>query len=88
MSRGSNKATERTRRAIASVAECRAEKFVQWLDEVAEGSEVKGVKADPKAAAEIYLKAIEYHIPKLARTEVTGEDGGPVVQRIERVVIK
>jgi hypothetical protein len=32
---------------------------------------------DPGKAADLYLKAIEYHIPKLARSEQTGPDGGP-----------
>jgi hypothetical protein len=34
---------------------------------------------DPGKAADLYLKAIEYHIPKLARSEVSGPDGGPQV---------
>ena len=38
-----------------------------------------GRAPDPAHAAEIYLKAIEYHIPKLARTEVTGEGGKPLI---------
>ncbi len=39
-----------------------AEKFAEWLTKVA--------KESPEKACDIYLKAIEYHIPKLARTEV------------------
>ena len=33
---------------------------------------------DPAKKLDLYLKAIEYHIPKLARSEVSGPDGGPV----------
>jgi hypothetical protein len=69
--RGSvNKATARVREAMANMAEDNAENFAKWLTEVAANS--------PEKACDIYLKAIEYHIPKLARTEVTGKDEGPV----------
>lgn len=65
-----NKATAKVREAIAKMAEENAENFNYWLSEVALKS--------PEKACEIYLKAIEYHIPKLARTEVTGNDGKPL----------
>ena len=72
-----NKATQSVREMIAQVAEQNAPKFAQWLETVALGDGDK-VKPDPGKAAELYLKAIEYHIPKLARTEVSGTDGGPI----------
>ena len=72
-----NKATQNVREMIAQVAEQNAPKFAQWLETVALGDGDK-VKPDPGKAAELYLKAIEYHIPKLARTEVSGTDGGPI----------
>lgn len=71
-----NRATADVRAAIAAFAEGNAHKLQDWLDRVAEGS--GGLKPDPAKAADLYLRAIEYHIPKLARTEVTGQDGGPV----------
>jgi hypothetical protein len=71
-----NRATADVRAAIAVFAEGNAHKLQEWLDRVAEGSE--GVRPDPAKAADLYLRVIEYHIPKLARTEVTGQDGGPV----------
>ena len=43
--------------------------------------------ADPGKAADLLIRMAEYHFPKLGRTEVTGEGGGPVVHRIERVII-
>jgi hypothetical protein len=61
-----------------------APKMVAWLQTVADGDEAKGVKADPGKAVDLVLKAAEYHIPKLARTEMTGPNGGPV-QTISRV---
>lgn len=71
-----NRATADVRAAIAVFAEGNAHKLQDWLDRIADGSD--GVKPDPAKAADLYLRAIEYHIPKLARTEVTGQDGGPV----------
>ena len=71
-----NRATADVRAAIAAFAEGNAHKLQDWLDRVAEGS--KGNRPDPAKAADLYLRAIEYHIPKLARTEVTGDGGGPL----------
>jgi len=71
-----NKATTAVREAIAVFAEGNAHKLQEWLDDVANG--VGGNRPDPAKAADLYLRAIEYHIPKLARTEMTGPDGGPV----------
>jgi hypothetical protein len=71
-----NRATADVRAAIAAFAEGNAYKLQDWLDRIADGS--GGNKPDPGKAADLYLRAIEYHIPKLARTEVTGQDGGPV----------
>lgn len=65
-----NKSTTLVREAIARMAEDNADNFNRWLTEVAASS--------PEKACDIYLKAIEYHIPKLARTEITGKDDGPV----------
>ena len=71
-----NKTTQNVREMIAMVAEQNAPKFAEWLERVAEGD--AKTKPDPGRAAELYLKAIEYHIPKLARTEVSGTDGGSI----------
>jgi len=55
---------------IARMAEAKADEFTDWLDRVA--------KDDPAKAADLFLKAIEYHIPKLARTEIgTDQDQPP-----------
>jgi hypothetical protein len=69
-----NKSTAAVREAIAKMAELNAPRFAIWLDEVAQKS--------PEKACDIYLRAIEYHIPKLARTEVTGTDGQPVALQV------
>lgn len=36
------------------------------------------VEPNPKAAFDAMQSVIEYHIPKLARVEQTGKDGGPI----------
>ena len=69
-----NKSTAAVREAIAKMAELNAPRFALWLDQVAQKS--------PEKACDIYLRAIEYHIPKLARTEVTGQDGQPVALQV------
>jgi hypothetical protein len=69
-----NKSTAIVREAIAKMAENNAEKFAEWLGKVAAES--------PEKACDIYLKAIEYHIPKLARTEVTGAENGPLTIKV------
>lgn len=69
-----NKVTATVREAIAKLADGHADKFIGWIDQVAID--------DPKGAAELYLKAIEYHIPKLARSEHTGKDGGPLQHKV------
>lgn len=73
-----NKATQDVRECIAIFAEKNVSKLEEWLNATADGDPSNGVKPDPGKAADLFLKAIEYHIPKLARTEHTGEDGGAV----------
>jgi len=64
-----NKFDSKARAAIAAIADGMALEFVEWVRKVA--------AEKPKEAAEIWLKAIEYHIPKLARTEVKNADDQP-----------
>lgn len=78
-----NKATQDVRQAIAMFAERNAERFQEWLLLTAVGDPENGLKPDPGKAADLYLKAIEYHIPKLARSEQVGDGGGPIKHVIE-----
>lgn len=64
-----NKATAKAREVIALIADEMAEDFKSWLFLTASGDEKRGIKPDPRGAADLYLKAIEYHIPKLSRVE-------------------
>jgi hypothetical protein len=75
-----NKSTAAVREAIALFAEGNAHKLQSWLDDVAMGA--GGNRPDPAKAADLYLRAIEYHIPKLARTELVGENDGPIEMTI------
>jgi hypothetical protein len=78
-----NKATLQARRAIGLFVDNNAHRLQGWLDSIADGTlDKKGdyvVKPDPVRAFELFQSVIEYHVPKLARTEVTGEGGGPVI---------
>jgi hypothetical protein len=62
-----NKATQAAREAIARFVDGNAPRLQGWLDEIAE---TQGARA----AYECFLALIEYHVPKLARTELTGKD--------------
>jgi hypothetical protein len=72
-----NKSTAVVRNAIATLLEKNVPYMDRWLQRVAEGDEVYGLKPDPGKALDLMQKLSEYHIPKLARTEVTGAGGGP-----------
>jgi len=64
-----NRSTQIVREAIANLLERNAGNMDRWLNEVAQD--------DPYKALDLMNKLSEYHIPKLARTEVTGMDGAP-----------
>lgn len=72
-----NKSTAAARAAIASFIDGNAERLQGWLDEIAE-------KKGPQAAFECFTSLLEYHVPKLARHEHTGNEGGPLKVEIVR----
>lgn len=57
-----NKITQDVRKTMALFAERNIGELEGWIDRVA--------KNDPARAADLYLRALEYHVPKLARTEI------------------
>ncbi len=59
--------TGRVRFALSQLAQNNVTQVQHWLDSVA-------LVDGPKAALELYLKMIEYSVPKLSRTEVKVED--------------
>jgi len=66
-----NKATALAREAIAKLVDGNAERLQEWLDQIAK-------QDGPKAAFQCLTDLLEYHIPKLARSEITGKDGSPI----------
>ena len=82
---GPPKATAAAREAIASFVDGNAERMQGWLDDIAADP-----KLGPAAAFDRLMAVMEYHVPKLQRTEHTGENGGPVKQvtRVELVALK
>lgn len=73
-----NKTTQEVREAVALLAQNNVSKLEQWLEDTANGNPDQGVKPAPEKAAMLLLQALEYYIPKLARTELSGPDGGPI----------
>ncbi len=69
-----NKATTNAREAIARLVDNNAERLQGWLDEIAETQ-------GPAVAWRCLMDVCEYHIPKLARTELTGKEGAELVTR-------
>jgi hypothetical protein len=71
-----NKSTQAAREAFAAFVDGNAHRMQEWLEAVADDP-----KHGPKVAIELILAVSEYHIPKLARTEHVGKDGGDIVHR-------
>lgn len=65
-----NKATQEAREAIGRFVDNNAHRLQKWLDDIAADN--------PEKAFNLFQSVIEYHVPKLARTENTGKDGGPI----------
>ena len=94
-----NKSTAMAREAIASFVEGNAPRMAEWLQSVSdgiqavdkegnpkysnEGNPIYIVPPNPSKAFEMLQSVMEYHLPKLARTEHTGEDQGPIKIEVE-----
>ena len=72
-----NKVTTEVRAMVAKIAERNIGNFEKWLMEVEE----------PAKRCDLFLTMLEYHVPKLARTELTGKDGKELQPAIVNVVI-
>lgn len=57
-----NKVTRDVREAIAVFAQDNVDKMSKWLNQI----------DDPAKRLDLYLRALEYHVPKLSRAEVSG----------------
>jgi len=73
-----NKTTQQAREAIALFVDGNAHRLAEWLDEVANGIPEADIKPNPAKAFELFQSVVEYHVPKLARTEITGADEGAI----------
>jgi hypothetical protein len=86
-----NKATLEARQAIGAFVDGNAHRLTEWLDKVADGVkgevqskdgeivEVYVVPPNPAKAFDMFQSVVEYHVPKLGRMEVMGNDEKPVV---------
>jgi len=68
-----NKSTAKAREAIAAFVDGNAHLLQTWLEEIATDE-----RYGPKTAFECFMAVAEYHVPKLARTEHTGANDGPI----------
>jgi len=73
-----NKTTAQAREAIALFVDGNAHRLAEWLDKVADGIPDQDIKPNPAKAFELFQSVVEYHVPKLARTEITGADEGAI----------
>ena len=64
------KATLNARKAIGAFVEGNVERLNGWLDQIAAES--------PEKAFRCVMDVCEFHIPKLARQELTGKDGNAI----------
>lgn len=65
-----NKATADVRACVALIAQNLAPEVEGWIR--------RGARKNPLGAANLLATLLEYHIPKLARTELTGLNGKPL----------
>ena len=72
-----NKSTTQAREAIAAFVDANVDRMAEWLDAVAADE-----KQGPAVAFKMLMDVMEYHVPKLARTEHVGQGGGPVLNEI------
>jgi hypothetical protein len=68
-----NKATGAARMAFAQFVDNNADRLQAWLDDIATND-----KHGPKVAFDCLMQVAEFHVPKLARTELVGDDTKPI----------
>lgn len=73
-----NKATQKARDAIAAFVEGNAERLTGWLDRIAED--------DPKEAFQCFMSVVEFHIPKLSRSTVSGDKENPITVTLDEKI--
>jgi hypothetical protein len=80
-----NKSTTMAREAIAGFVDANAHKMQEWLEKVANGVQTDDgkwvVPPSPDKAFTMLQQVMEYHLPKLARQEVVGDEAKPIHYR-------
>ena len=70
-----NQATADARKAIGAFVDGNAGRLQEWLDAIASGTLADGTPLEsgpnPEKAFSLFQSVIEYHVPKLARNEVS-----------------
>ena len=67
-----NKATADVKLAIAAFTSANVEKLDEWLNSI----------DDPAKRLDLYFKALEYTMPKLARSELVGDKENPLTVQL------
>jgi hypothetical protein len=89
-----NKITLTAKAAIAEFVDGNAHRLAGWLDLVAngkpmldkdgnkvydsQGNMVYEIRPNPEKAFNLFQSVVEYHVPKLARSEISGPNGGAI----------
>lgn len=79
-----NKMTTKFRETVTKLLEDNKDNFAKWLKQVAEGDAASETKPNPGKAIDILANLAEFAAPRLARTEHTGDGGGPLSVEIVR----
>lgn len=91
-----NKATADSRAAIALFVDRNTPRLQKWLDKIANGVKREQRKANepeyvvdpnPVKAFELVQSMLEFHVPKMQRTEFTGPGGAPLPGSSTNVVV-
>ena len=77
-----NKATQEAREAVKAILDSNRPFIQSWIQQTADGimDDQTGkyiVQPNPAKACEIVQNLVEYSVPKLARTEVVGDEKAP-----------
>lgn len=70
-----NKVTRDVREAIAVFAQENVERMGEWLNQI----------EDPAKRMDLYLRALEYHVPKLSRAEVSANVNMTIVEALKEL---
>jgi hypothetical protein len=89
-----NKVTLTAKLAIAEFVDGNAHRLEGWLDKVAngdvlvdkdgkqvydqDGNTIYVTRPNPERAFNLFQSVVEYHVPKLARSEISGPNGGAI----------